>query len=374
MASSIRSHAVDLRDTDCREPNKNPGRGQMRISSPSERRGDFPSGSLLEIMRVLYETNPGAELWPSLLPPIRRYFDACAARVEVGDRTLFQISSTTYTDEPEHLLRVFLHAENEKPTHLVLSRSARRPSFGTAEAQRMRELMPRLQRGLTQRARHEAIVDQHRAFLSAFENLPFGVVIVGKDAQLVRCNRVARKIIEGGAGLALRNGRLRARLPEADRQFHKCLQACLAANRHGPVPTTLRLPKPDGGSPVIARIGSIAVPAPRTGCSEGAAIVFLHDPERARRIDPEAIREAYALTRVESELTTHIAQGRSVEEAAELLRVSRHTARKYLQQVFAKTGVSRQVDLVRLILTGPVFAQSRRQPVEVSPSANQPAA
>lgn len=52
------------------------------------------------------------------------------------------------------------------------------------------------------------------------------------------------------------------------------------------------------------------------------------------------------LTRVEYELVLHIMSGKNVRQAAECMRISYHTARKYLQNVFTKTGVKRQAELV----------------------------
>jgi DNA-binding CsgD family transcriptional regulator len=39
-----------------------------------------------------------------------------------------------------------------------------------------------------------------------------------------------------------------------------------------------------------------------------------------------------------------------VESAAELLGVSRSTARTHLKRIFSKTGVGRQTELIRLVI------------------------
>ena len=46
-----------------------------------------------------------------------------------------------------------------------------------------------------------------------------------------------------------------------------------------------------------------------------------------------------------------LAAGRSLDQAAERLGIARNTARSHLRGLFAKTGVSRQGELVRLIHT-----------------------
>lgn len=58
---------------------------------------------------------------------------------------------------------------------------------------------------------------------------------------------------------------------------------------------------------------------------------------------------AFGLTRVEAELAVLLAAGNEVAASAERMKISVHTARKYLQSVFEKTGVRRQVNLVTLL-------------------------
>jgi DNA-binding CsgD family transcriptional regulator len=52
-------------------------------------------------------------------------------------------------------------------------------------------------------------------------------------------------------------------------------------------------------------------------------------------------------------------QGCPVEEAADQLGVSVNTAKTHLKRVFAKTGVTRQAELVYLLLTGPALFSIR---------------
>lgn len=69
------------------------------------------------------------------------------------------------------------------------------------------------------------------------------------------------------------------------------------------------------------------------------------------------------LTPVEWQLATFIVAGRTVREAAFGMGISYHTARKYLQTVFAKLGVRRQTELVaRLAHSGAGFERTLPAP------------
>lgn len=66
----------------------------------------------------------------------------------------------------------------------------------------------------------------------------------------------------------------------------------------------------------------------------------------------DAICRLYGLTPAESTLTLKLLDGLTVDEAAEELSISRNTARCQLRATFAKTGVTRQTELLRLLLGG----------------------
>ena len=65
------------------------------------------------------------------------------------------------------------------------------------------------------------------------------------------------------------------------------------------------------------------------------------------------LHQLYRLTRTEARLVAALAEGERLEDAAQALGVTLGTGRTYLKRVFQKMGVSRQVDLMRLVLSGP---------------------
>jgi len=67
------------------------------------------------------------------------------------------------------------------------------------------------------------------------------------------------------------------------------------------------------------------------------------------RLDMALLARVFRLTRAEAKLASALAGGKSIEEAAEELTISRETARNQLKSVFAKTAVHRQSELVALL-------------------------
>ena len=65
-------------------------------------------------------------------------------------------------------------------------------------------------------------------------------------------------------------------------------------------------------------------------------------------------KQLFNLTKAETALAMELANGLSLEEAAENLNIRRNTARAHLRSIFSKTGVRRQTELVRILLNSVV--------------------
>jgi DNA-binding CsgD family transcriptional regulator len=78
------------------------------------------------------------------------------------------------------------------------------------------------------------------------------------------------------------------------------------------------------------------------------AAIFIADP---RSLPREAtLRELHGLTPAEARVALEMLQGRSVAQAARRLGISPNTVKTQLQRVFEKLQVSRQTELVRLLM------------------------
>jgi DNA-binding CsgD family transcriptional regulator len=85
-----------------------------------------------------------------------------------------------------------------------------------------------------------------------------------------------------------------------------------------------------------------------------SAALFIDTREQpSHNFSISVISELYGLTHAEARLSAALANGYALEEIAEKRKVSMATIRSQLKACFRKTGVSRQVDLVKLILSGP---------------------
>jgi DNA-binding CsgD family transcriptional regulator len=87
----------------------------------------------------------------------------------------------------------------------------------------------------------------------------------------------------------------------------------------------------------------------------GDALVFVTDPESQGVPDAVILRNLLGLSEAEARIAHSLAEGLKLDEAAERSGVTVSTARTYLKQIFQKTGVNRQSELIRYILTSPAL-------------------
>lgn len=79
----------------------------------------------------------------------------------------------------------------------------------------------------------------------------------------------------------------------------------------------------------------------------GIELIFEH--QEVESVRTERLRALFGLTLAEAAVALHIANGNTMRNFVEQRKLSRHTARNQLQQVFDKTGVHSQAELVRLL-------------------------
>lgn len=111
------------------------------------------------------------------------------------------------------------------------------------------------------------------------------------------------------------------------------------------------------GEPLSDRSGPAAKPRGVLGETRPCAIVLLTDLEQEPCYPAELLTRRHRLTAAEARLACEILAGSSLQDAADKFGVAIGTARNQLKQIFLKTKVNRQAELVRL-LTADLVAQA----------------
>ena len=183
------------------------------------------------------------------------------------------------------------------------------------------------------------------------ENRRIGVVHLDRRGRILEANDRARHILQNGYGLSDRDGVLRALAPVNQRRLQRLLAAALPTDGTVSVSGSMPLRRSSGMPPLAVHVKPVGAPQPTYGARHIAALVLLVEPGYRRRINPDLVGEILGLTPRESQVAVWLAEGRSVDEMALLTNRTRKAVYWHMQQIYQKHHISRQADLVRLVLS-----------------------
>lgn len=190
------------------------------------------------------------------------------------------------------------------------------------------------------------------AMSEAMNRFPMGVLFLDRGLEMVHANRAAVDMLDAGDGITLQSGILQVTQPSASKAFAAALDHALESRSAAGMERRIcRITRPSGRRPYEALVTSLAIAPQLERPRQPAVVVFLADPEDQQLGMPRFLGALHDLTSAEAELAALLCAGESMESAAVAQKITVHTARTHLKHIFAKTGVKRQADLVRLLLS-----------------------
>ncbi len=253
----------------------------------------------------------------------------------------------------DHALVLTL-ADDHRTICLALWRHAQRGGFGPAAHDLLDGLIAPLRRGISLFFKIAGLERRRIVFDAAIEASDIGVILVDPDANILFTNGIADTLLRTADGLQVAHGKLRAGTPAETTTLLEHLRDKAAEQQAEPdrdiyTPLAIRRTATNLPLTVIVRPGPAFRPLKNP--LQRTAMLVLRDPGRRPIIPAKTLTRLFGLTPAESALASEIARGQSLEEAAGQLGVTRNTARTQLQSIFMKTGVNRQGELVRMLLS-----------------------
>ena len=194
-------------------------------------------------------------------------------------------------------------------------------------------------------------VDVLLALTYGLELVHHGAMLVSKGGRPQLVNRAALSILQRKDGISMAQTGLVADRASDTRLLHKLLEEAIHAPESGePKESPVILERKSARSALMVRI----IPGPGLECWQGTeqktALMKLYDQDQGLVVDEKALTSLYGLTRSEAAFAAKLVQGKSIEEAAQEMFISEHTARTHLKRIFMKTDTHRQPELVVRLL------------------------
>jgi len=257
--------------------------------------------------------------------------------------------------EPTGLFHI-LGLDTEEPkgmlARLRLSRRCDEYNSGADERALIERIAPHLNRAIRLYARLSRTTSERDLYSGAVDQLAVATIILDEKGRMLNTNAVARAMLTEADGLSLRDNRLHIDGRDINRELQEALTTIIDAHQRdeSSVVRALRVPRSSGRSD----LGLVIRPIPGSEWNEGqsspCAVVFISDPDLRESASQATLSELFGLTPAEANLAILLSRGLSLAEASETQNISQHTARAQLKSIFSKTDVSRQAELVRLIL------------------------
>ena len=174
------------------------------------------------------------------------------------------------------------------------------------------------------------------AVAGVLDRLQMGVMMLDGRGRVLMTNTKARDIIADADGLLVGlDGVFRAAEAKETRELLELVRATIAGTLEEDASCALTISRPSMRQPLNVLVTPLSGRRRAAGDGSGSgAAIFIGDPEDRVDIDEDVLRGLYGLSRVEARLALGLAGGMQVDELATSTKVSIHTVRSQLKQIF----------------------------------------
>ena len=190
-------------------------------------------------------------------------------------------------------------------------------------------------------------------YAATLNSLNVGVVLINQNRECVFVNPKAEAICTSRIGLSISQSRLTASALAENQILCNLIDSALGLAQ-GRIARSCRTMSISRLGRASLRLSAIPL-SPHAPLFQFAtpqmavAAIFISDSEDEAISLPKILIATFKLTPAETRLATQVFRGYSLAEAAKANSVSIETVRVQLKSIFAKTRVSRQTDLLRLM-------------------------
>jgi DNA-binding CsgD family transcriptional regulator/PAS domain-containing protein len=216
---------------------------------------------------------------------------------------------------------------------------------------RMALVVPHVRRAMLIGRAIELKTAQASAFADTLDGISAGMFLVDANGRIVHANARGQAILDERSVLRAGGGKLTAIEAGANHELNQTL--ALAGGGDAAVGVkgiTVPLAARDGEHYVAHALPLTSGERRRAGASYAAvAALFVRKAGLDASTPPEAIARLYKLTPTELRVLLAVVEVGGVPEVAEALGIGEATVKTHLHRLFAKTGTSRQAELVKLV-------------------------
>jgi DNA-binding CsgD family transcriptional regulator len=234
-----------------------------------------------------------------------------------------------------------------------VSRGENSVDFGAEERALTSLLLPHLRQSVEIFARLSRAASERTLYAGTLNQMAVGTIILDGHGKILDKDHIAEQLLKQADGVSSVGGMLSLNDRAASVRLQETIRRIAESEKRGErsLVEAIRVERPSGKRD----FGLIVKPAPQPRYLDEqhipGIVVFISDPDRHTAMAPASLAKLFGLTPAEAAFAVLLGDGLTLDEAAAEQSIARNTARAHLRSIFAKTGVSRQTQLVRLIVT-----------------------
>ena len=221
----------------------------------------------------------------------------------------------------------------------------------SAQIQMIERLLPHIRQFVRVR---QALADAKALGVSLtrlLDSMRLGVVHLDRRGRIIEANDRARGILGRRDGLFDQGGFLHARVPADDATLQQLLARALPTLGSAVAGGSMRVRRLLGWLPLSLHVDPVSSGELDFGGWPVSALVLIEEPDSRARISSQLVALRLGLSPAESRVAAALAEGLSVREIAAVTGRKEGSVRWQVSRIYQKLGISRQVDLVRLVLS-----------------------
>ena len=186
-------------------------------------------------------------------------------------------------------------------------------------------------------------------------NPRIGVISLDQYGQIVEANDRARDLLQRGDGVTDRGGLLQASVLTERDQFARLIARALPTAGTA-VSGSMLLRCGAVSPPFVVHVNPVGGPQLDFGAQRVAVLMLLVELGYQSGLDPALVAQTLGLSPAESHIAVWLAEGRTVRDIAEATGRQENSIYWHVKRIYHKLDISRQTDLVRLVLSLAAFA------------------
>jgi len=283
-----------------------------------------------ELTGIIYEAALDPHLWPDLLEAL--VFILTQQNSERSDTAIESKNLTGISHKPKN-----------------------NPKKESDEEAHFSRLLPHFHRALAINRRYNSVHHEHHLSSSIINQLPIGIVVLDSDRNVISSNRRAEDIASRKLGVTIKNSVFIVTDKTKAASLDRYLKMLLGKESDPSLTETysLTVNREDQAALSLLISADTYFHAHYDSSAKRKATVFIASPLSRHPIDPATLQLLFQLSPAEARLTASLASGITVDDAATQNGITKHTARTQLKNIFQKTSVHKQTELIKLVLTSP---------------------